>query len=1088
MAEDYMFISADDALAEPVQAEQKPYAAVGTIERPPEGMEPNPADVTPAAYEFYSQPDTEPLYATPEEITGEIATGTGIGLGRGAIFMEGALAGGQQVAQRLAPMAPVHPLAYATAVTVGSLGSGILADMTLGETFEKELFPELERESLKPYREGGKTFGGSIGGLRVMYSLPNSSLNTLTKIMGDVGEYARKNKKTFAAAETLAGGTSGYAGTVAMEKYPDSPATRLGYELGAGIMTPNAQLTGAVNWIKNKGTDLFAAFSRTAQEQRAADRLVTLVEESGENLDTLIKALTTDLPGEVIPTAAQKSRSDALTILETTLAKTHAPYALEIEEQGRSSISALRNLIKIMHASGQPVMVKHAAETRFVLFNDMLARRFATAQDRSAEALSKIKVDDPRQARAEAMTIVSKNVGDALEEARAHESVLWDRALKSTALQGAFKKRNTGAYPMITPTNLANQMLEAAASISPAKFKSLPPTIKDHFDTVGISADDIALYRQGRKSIEFLDTGVVPKEYMPEGFKDIDTEDLMQMRTDFLEAGREARKAGMGKRSNDYRISSMLAKGALDDVDRNLTGPGYDEARQFSRALNDFFTRTFAGDVAISVDKSGKTLTPEAMWQSAYSTLSDRNIAKMKQVEDAVGFLALEYDTAVKKFGKESPQALELKPMADEARKGVASIQEAHEMVLRVHADKLMKTDPVTGQPTVDPKALQKFVSENRAMIKVLGMEDTFANADRAQVALLNAQKFDSNAKNLIKQQTGLAKLIGHDSIIDGIGAALSSKNPQTELKQIAHLAKKNGLGAGLRKALDDYAFIKATDSKGNFSPKLYKDLWFDEGVSSGLGTMYQILQSEGLMTARQAGEMKKIMYPMMSVERALTNRTQVEDLLQNADAATELALRVIGARAGTSLAGEGTQSLIAASAGSKYMRKLFDKMPVTMVRQVMEEATKDPELMAALLKKGVNRKKYPKRFGSDWVKAKEADERNFTGLYGILTAKGFRLPNIMAIRNAVEEELSQEEIPTESEASGMNKPISRPQASRMLQELPTAPTRGIGQPAPQQTAQAAPAPAAPPTDQGAGQGTSREMLQRLFPMDTMLS
>jgi hypothetical protein len=227
------------------------------------------------------------------------------------------------------------------------------------------------------------------------------------------------------------------------------------------------------------------------------------------------------------------------------------------------------------------------------------------------------------------------------------------------------------------------------------------------------------------------------------------------------------------------------------------------------------------------------------------------------------------------------------------------------------------------------------------------------------------------------------------------------------------------------------------------------------------------------VMDAAEAKNLRKLLTPMERVERAMGNKQMLEEILSGADAATELALRVVGARAGTTVAGDNSSSLIAAAAGSKYMRQLFDKAPTMMTRGIMEEAARNPQFMAELLKRG-------KSANAAGLKAFE--EGRLKRIVNYMETMGFRAPSAAAIMNAVNYEEEMESLPEIPEA-----PIKRPQASRMLQSLPSVNTRGLPkpggqQPAPQQTAQA---PAAP--QGGSPNQSSREMLQKLFPMDQVL-
>ncbi len=139
------------------------------------------------------------------------------------------------------------------------------------------------------------------------------------------------------------------------------------------------------------------------------------------------------------------------------------------------------------------------------------------------------------------------------------------------------------------------------------------------------------------------------------------------------------------------------------------------------------------------------------------------------------------------------------------------------------------------------------------------------------------------------------------------------------------------------------------------------------------------------------------------------------------------------------------------AGAFSQATRNMFEKMPNLLVRGVMEEAAKDPQLMAQLLRRGVS----------------EGEKLRFARqLHGYLGAAG--------LNYATFEEPPQQQAP----AAG-------PNASQMLKKLPPAPpTRGVPglQLGPQGQQPGAPTPG----PQSAAPGTSRQMLASLFPFDTI--
>jgi hypothetical protein len=197
-----------------------------------------------------------------------------------------------------------------------------------------------------------------------------------------------------------------------------------------------------------------------------------------------------------------------------------------------------------------------------------------------------------------------------------------------------------------------------------------------------------------------------------------------------------------------------------------------------------------------------------------------------------------------------------------------------------------------------------------------------------------------------------------------------------------------------------------------------------------------------------------------------MKNNKLTDEVVQGADALTELALRVTGAKLGTALT-PGGNSLVASSAGSKYIRKQFDKMPTFMVKGIIEKATQDPQLMALLLKKGVTQRE------------KFQLSRQ---LHAYMSAAGLNYA-----------QQDDEPMPAEERVRpGLQFTDQQPSVSRRsLNSLPTAQTRGTKPAAaPMAPAAPAPGPVSMTTPQGsAGEPTaSRKMLQSLFPMDTISS
>jgi len=221
------------------------------------------------------------------------------------------------------------------------------------------------------------------------------------------------------------------------------------------------------------------------------------------------------------------------------------------------------------------------------------------------------------------------------------------------------------------------------------------------------------------------------------------------------------------------------------------------------------------------------------------------------------------------------------------------------------------------------------------------------------------------------------------------------------------------------------------------------------------------IMVKNGLYTQQEANNFKKLLKPMIQVKDALARAVpeELDALTINADPITDLALRVAGSELGSFLAP--SNPLIAQAAGSRFMRNLFEKMPAATARQLLMDAAKDPKLMSLLLKK-------------EYTPAGKVNLRK--SLNGYLYSAGY---TALSDTLGPEEELKQ--VPVT--------PTTGAPAAQLLRQLPPAPaTRGL--PFMSQALAAPPAqgpgPAAP-APPGQPQGSSRRMLQSLFPFDTTL-
>lgn len=1022
------------------------------------------------------------VYPTAEEKRAAIQLGATQGATRAMAPLTGAVAGfktGTAIAPFTGPAAPFMP---AVGAVVGT-GLGLLG----AEQLDKLLFDEqaaAQRPDVAPYREGGKTFGESIAAAPFLFGLPVMTGNRVSRFISDIGSMARAAPKVFLAGETGAATMSGIAGGTSYAIDPEAKGARFGAEVTAGLLTPTRLVSQGVNAARDllsgyRGATTAAGRAIMA-EDAAARQLQQILTEHGEDIPKLIRLLEKPLPGSVTsPTAAQKTGSLVLSEMERALGNLHVKFAADTQAQGKEALRAYALLVDRLRDVGTPAALTRAAQMREDAFLTAIGARLATAEKNAAEKIVRIKQDTPA-ARAEIGEIVKAETSLALQNARAVEKMLWEDALTSLTRPQEktvrvrierepqnqaerIEMQRTGRPPMaawnetrieaptLAPSNTFNAFLERVSELGPASYNTqVPKVLQDIMQDLGATKAAVLAYRNSKNTREFLETGkvVLPGSYKP---REVPVGDLLSYRSDLLEL---ARLASAESKTRDASMYSSLADALLTDISQ-LKSPAFDAARDFSRALNDTFTRTFAKSATVQADKArtgAERLPAEILVSRAFGQNADVTAQRMNDIEDAVKFMRTQYDDAVQKFGVDSPQALRLKPAADEASKSVVSIQDAQTRIMRLMASQAV--DPITGR--VNPVMLQNFVNQNKTMLDKVGLTGDLTDAVKAEMALRQVAKETSVLNKTLRNQTAFAQVLaGKENPTYAVLDVLNSRSPVLGMNRMMQLAKSGGPGAvdGLKSTLMDYAFTKA-GGIDNFDPMAFRNALFAP-LAPNKPSLVGLMRQQGMMDFGEMRNINEIIRPMLRIEDAIANQQSLDAVMQGSGAVTELALRIVGSKLGASAAGhKGPGTLIAASAGSKAMRQIFDKMPAGMTRATIEEAMKDPQLLSLLLQKPTS------------VQQQRSIARDITAR---LVSSG-TLP--AAMMNYVDQ-------PPEEPAQ----PVA-PAAAQRRQAAP--PVRGVPMPA-------APGGSAPQKPPGGGQKMSegpraQELYQALFPQDTISS
>lgn len=1050
-------------------------ARTGTVTlEEPKGAAAPVTPVTKSMDEMY--PTGGPPEATVSDALKQVLIGTGEGAVRDAPVVAGGLTGfrlGMPMALAAAPL--LGPAAGL--IPLATTGIGMTAGYFLGKDVSS-LFPAVPREDLIPYREGGITFGSSIAAAPVAFGLPVMTGNRISRFVSALGESARRNPFLYMGAETSAASGAGFGGGAAVAYAPDSPGTRMAAEIGGGLLSPGKLLFNATSTATDAVKKVISSVSKGGHEQRAANRLLTMLEESGTDIPALIRQLQAPLPpGVSMPTAAQKTNNRGLVELENALARHHARFSGESFEQGKKALDGYSKLVFRLKDIGNPEALQAAAKLEEDLFTSMINGRLAAADADAALKISRITVDTPASRRAIG-GIVKDETEFALRQAREYESGLWENAIYdltkgnvtkttrrvptddgSTKAYATFLK--TGEFPKkpvttsaitpprVLPNATQDAFLSRAANIGDALYEeAIPVAVRKIMKELGVEQDQVKAFKSGRQTQEYLDTKKIPGRYGPD-ISEIDVGELVNYRSTLLKMARDA--AGRGEMGN-ADFYGAIAQGMLQDLS-SLKSPAFDSARQFSKSLNDVFTRTFAKTASVTGDvaKTGaERLAPEILVQRAFGANADVTAQRMEDIEDAVKFMRTQYDQAVATFGKNSAQAKALKPQADIADKNVVSIRDAQSRILRLMANEA--TDTVFDQATgtyvakLNTAKLTRFAQQNGAILDKLNIMPDLRDAAKAAELLKQATSEFSVFNTTKRNQEAFSQVLKFENPTQAIADALNNRFPVKTLGDLTKLATKGGPDAmnGLKSSLYDYAYTKAGGYDDKFNIKAFDDALF-RPLAPNQPSLASIMRDKGLMTFDEVKNLRRLINPMRKVEEALKSNITRDVIVEDSGPVADLALRILGSRIGTTASGGGPGSLIAASAGSKAVRYVFDKLPNVTIRNIIEQAAKDPQFMALLLKKG--------RSESEKISI----ARN---LHGYLTAASLNYANF-------------DEPPPQQQT------LTTPglAARELLNRLPPAPsTRGM------------PGAKKPPeaTPGGPGGATNPDMFKSLFPFDTI--
>lgn len=745
----------------------------------------------------------------------------------------------------------------------------------------------------RPSAFAGEAFGGAVPfiGAPVGFGIAGirtAGVSKVGKFVNEILDTAQRMPLRFLGAETAAAGSSA-AGAYAAESYdPGNMPLRLGAEVAGGFFNPTRVVNSLYETSVSTVKTLYQRFTPAGRESKAAQVLAEILTAGGEDPKAVVRMLDEVAKDpqfkDLNLNVAQLTGSKQLGALQDQLAVFSKNFGAQSQEQAENGTKALVGMIELLSRTGDPEALRTAAKLKQNLMTSQLVSRLQEAEQAAYDAAMKITKDTP-SAKAEISKVARNAMNGALRDARKAESELWALVPKDIAVK---------------PEQLVMRFINLAEDMLPEARKADLPDIA------------IAFIKRIRKE------GATASDYT-------------QFRSKMLSMAREASEAG---KYNEARITGALAEAALDDLDLAFSGDkAYDAARQFSKSLNDTFTRSFAGK-AMATGQYGDRVPPELLLQRAMSTGGEAANLQLADLEEATRFMVTR--------GLEDNGAVEL-------------MMDAQERIIRLAAAEAI--DPISQKAS--PKKLAAFMQKNEALLKRFPqVKAQLQDAMKTEIGATAIEAVSKRSSRAFETQTAYAKVLKRDPV-KAAQMALTSTDQEKELLKLVKVAKSAGdtqTMQGLRTAVMEAALRKATTQSGNLNFEQLQTLLTKPAVA-GKQSPLDILKSSGAFTAADVRNINKIFDMAKRISTAQKPGVAIDDVEDATGMLMDVVTRGVGATIATKAAQvSGTEAasrgLIIAGAGSRAARRLTQNLPNAAIKNVLIEAMTNPKFMKKLLEK----------------------------------------------------------------------------------------------------------------------------------------
>jgi hypothetical protein len=810
---------------------------------------------------------------------------------------------------------------------------------------------------LRPAFRSGEAIGGAVPflgalglaarGAPIAATVARGAAAPATESLGSAAAQAVRKMVADAASspnfvrQQIPGALGAGVGAAGAEiAFPGSEIAQIGGQLAGGLAGIAASSgAGAAGQGYTSLRQKFTPQSEDAARSASAQKLAQMFSEAGESPAAIAARLAAP---DVVPggLAGDRAQSRVLSGVQSFFEEQNPAVANALAASRERVAQGIRSGVEEGFAPGQTSALTEAAARTKKSFETNLNKLATDAETRAQEKIASASqlgegqiaaargraqelagtaaeaaapVSPLSSSRAQALNIEARNIlEDALSKARATERNLWGRVPQNAP---------------VTPSSTLNSYRSITSEMLPEdSLPGLVDRVMKRFDaTVKAEAEGA--------------------DFTPITFKD-----LQNLRSDLLEEARGLRSQGQFR---DARRVGNIADGVLDDMSQ-VGGDAAVTAREFSRSLNDRFSRSFAGDVLGTKDTGAPRVRPELTLEAATGGAPERSAAQLRELQTAVG--------------EQAP-----------------AMQATQQEFLRTLSESVV--DPVSG--AVDPRKASLFLRNNAAILDQFPeYRDALRSAASAQgaaaeaaagvpvaeraaaTALRQTEKEAQSALNDVLKRTGDAakrseKLSAFGRVLAAgedparaVTAAINSNTPVRDMNKLAALALKGGPDAvgGLRAAIlssvTDQSNVGSKFSYGRFSELLNNPL------SPNGPTLLKSMENNRLISRDQASQIETIVKRGVQSEIERITGIKVNEFGSQSGIYVRYAARFLGTKIGSMLPVSGAgQSLQVANMSANLGERMASRLPADKMNEVMAKAltSEDPTMLLDILDRAIS-------------------------------------------------------------------------------------------------------------------------------------